>query len=117
MKDFICRLINNSDYCCLLTVLNYQISVNDFLSNISLKNVCGESKKVIVDVGLKTGINRYRFVEFNLDDTGKVVLSSRKYVKPSVEVELFANYYFKNHFELLNNSVFTEKDKQMIMEL
>ena len=56
----------------LIIAENWQIK--SYLSNIVVPPHC-KGKKAIIDMALKTGIDRYRFIEVCVDENGKMLLS------------------------------------------
>ena len=39
-------------------------------------------RKVIVDLALKSGINQYRFVVFDVNSDGRILWNSNQYIRP-----------------------------------
>lgn len=48
-----------------------------------------------MNLALKTGIDKYRFVEFDINESGKIELDSYKYVSLNAFYEILANNYLK----------------------
>ena len=73
------------------------------------------SRKILVDLALKTGMNSFRFVEFELDNNGKIRLSSSKYVIVEANLEKIANGFLQLREENVKNSILTESKKKEIL--
>ena len=63
MEKAICNEIEDKNYIGIITVLDYETSVRKCLSDISIEIQNRNERRVIVDLALKVGINKYRFVE------------------------------------------------------
>lgn len=71
-----------------------------------------KGKKALVDLALKCGVDEYRFVEFNVDDDGKIILNSNNYTEVSKDVEKIANVFLQQNREIVDNSFLTESQKK-----
>ena len=63
MEKLYVNKLNDSKYVALITVLDYEISVNKYLKQLSFEASSNKPEHVLVDLALKTGIDKYRFVE------------------------------------------------------
>lgn len=105
--------INTSLYFGIITILDYEIRTNSLLKDLSFPPIDYDlSKKVLVDMALKTGINQYRFIEFSVDSNGKIVLGSNEYVQPALNVKLIADSILQSNREIVINSMLPEFNKE-----
>ena len=114
MKKYLFHSINDSKYIGIITILDYEIRLSTYLSELVFPSNF-RRKKMIVDLALKSGNDRYRFVEFVLDDNGKIMLDSNCYVNVSREIEKEANGYLKQQRDIVLNSFLTDNQKQEIL--
>lgn len=114
MEKYLFHSMANSEYIGIITILDYEIRLSAYLSEMIFPPTF-KGKKMIVDLALKTGNDKYRFVVFDLDDDGKVVLGSNCYVNLSQDIEEEANNYLKQRRDIVMNSFLTENQKQAIL--
>ena len=114
MKNGMFHSIMNSEYHGIITILDYEIQLNTYLSELVLPSSL-RGKKVLVDLALKSGVNEYRFVLFDVDDNGKIILNSNQYIKVSEEIEKIANGFLQKEKEIVNNSFLTDAQKQELI--
>ena len=77
--------ISHEKYIGIITILDYEIRVSNCLAELLFPTAENTRKKIIVDLTLKSGINKYRFVEFDIDNNGKIILDSNQYMCPTSE--------------------------------
>lgn len=114
-KNYIYTL-NDSKYVALITVLDYEISVNKYLKQLSFEASSNKPEHVLVDLALKTGIDKYRFVEFDINESGKIDLNSYKYVSLNPFYETLANNFLKDKKEIVLNSILTDSQINQLLE-
>lgn len=114
MEKYLFHSITNSEYLGIITILDYEIRLSSYLSELILPS-CFKGKKALVDLALKSGVDEYRFVEFNIDDNCKIILDSNNYIKVSKEIEKTANYFLQQRRNIVNNSFLTDTQKQEIL--
>lgn len=114
MDKLVFHSLKNEKYTVIITILDYEIRISQYLSELSFPPEKGE-KKAIVDLALKTGVNKYRFVEFDLDSEGKIILNTNNYVSVSEEIETLANRYLQEKKEIVMNSILTDAKKKEIL--
>ncbi|MCD7948783.1 MAG: type II toxin-antitoxin system RnlB family antitoxin [Erysipelotrichaceae bacterium] len=68
-------------------------------------------------MALKTGISERRFVEFNVDSTGKINVDNYKYVLPDPTLEYKANKLLNQKKEIVKHSMLTSSEKEYIIHL
>lgn len=105
------KMIDDNRYIGMLTVLDYELSLRKCLAEISFPPERCTKRKIIVDLALKCGINEYRFVSFDISDTGKILWSSDEYITPQSNLTNVANSYFKEKSEIVKNSMLSKSSK------
>ena len=115
MEKLVYHSLMDDKYTAMITILDYEIRVKQYLSELSFSLEKDRKKKAIVDLALKTGVNKYRFLEFDLDCDGKIILESNKYVDVSKEIEKIANQYLQEKREFVMNSILTDAKKEEIL--
>ena len=114
MEKILFHYISNTKYMAIITILDYEIRLSTYLSELIFP-LDLKDKKVVVDLALKSGIDKYRFVCFDIDNNGKIILNSNEYVYDTTEIEFIANEYLKQKKESVINSFLTDKQKNMIL--
>lgn len=111
MEKYLFHSIIDSEYVGIVTILDYEIRLNTYLSELVLPP-CIKGKKALVDLALKSGVDEYRFVSFNVDDKGKLILNTNAYARVSKEVEKAANSFLRQRSDIVNNSILTDRQKK-----
>lgn len=114
MEKYLFHSIANSEYLGIVTILDYEIRLNSYLSELVLPS-CLNGKKALVDLALKSGVDEYRFVAFDVDNNGKIILNSNSYIRVSKEIEKTANYFLQQRKDIVNNSFLTDTQKKEIL--
>ena len=104
MEKLYVNTLNDSKYIALITVLDYEILVTN------------KPEHVLVDLALKTGIDKYRFVEFDINESGKIELDSYKYVSLNTFYETLANNFLKDKKEIVLNSILTDSQINQLLK-
>ena len=68
-----------------------------------------------MDLALKAGVDQYRFVAFDVDSYGKIVLNSNNYVAVSKRLENEANEFLRQRKEIVKNSFLPDTQKRKIL--
>ena len=129
-----------SNYIGILTVLDYETSVRKCLSSILVDTQNRIERKVIVDLALKVGVNKYRFVAYDITDDGKILLAlkvgvnkyrfvayditddgkilwnSGKYVTPCEDIVKLANSLIRQKSDILANSMLCRSDQAFLQK-
>lgn len=116
MEKLYVNKLNDSKYVALITVLDYEISVNKYLKQLSFEASSNKPEHVLVDLALKTGIDKYRFVEFDINESGKIELDTYKYVSVNTIYETLANNFLKDKKEIVLNSILTDSQINQLLE-
>lgn len=113
MKKMTYNEINDKNYLGIITILDYRILVQKYLSKFTCIKT-QEDKKIIVDLALKIGINKYRFVSYDISDDGKVILSSKEYINPSTDIVILANSFIVREKRILRNSILSNSERILV---
>ena len=116
MEKLYINTLNDSKYIALITVLDYEILVSEYLKQLSFEASLNKPEHVLVDLALKTGIDKYRFVEFDVNELGKIELDSYKYVSLNTFYETLANNFLKEKKEIVLNSILTDSQINQLLE-
>lgn len=114
MEKYLFHSIINSEYLGIVTILDYEIRLKAYLSELVLPS-CSKGKKALVDLALKSGLDEYRFVEFDVDNNGKIILNSNNYIEVSEDIEKTANHFLQQRKDIVKNSFLTETQKKYIL--
>ena len=105
-----------SNYIGVITVLDYETSVRKCLSSILMDTQNRIERKVIVDLALKVGVNKYRFVAYDITDDGKILWNSGKYVTPCEDIVKLANSLIRQKSDILANSMLCRSDQAFLQK-
>lgn len=115
MEKLCINILDDSKYFALITILDYEILLSNYLKNITFDSSSSCFKSVIVDLALKSGINQHRFVEFEIDKNGNIDLKSHKYVVLNNFYVKLANLFLKEEREIVMNSILTDSQKNTLL--
>ena len=115
MEKFLYNLIADEKYFAIITVLDYELSLRSCLSEFEICSSNYESKKIIVDLALKVGVNKYRFVEYDVGADGKLIWSSSSYVTPSEQLTTLSNHFIRKKETVLPNSMLPKNEQTQIL--
>ena len=116
MEKLYINTLNDSKYIALITVLDYEILVSEYLKLLSFEVSPNKPEHVLVDLALKTGIDKYRFAEFDINESGKIELDSYKYVSLNTFYETLANNFLKDKKEIVLNSILTDSQINQLLK-
>lgn len=114
MEKYLFHSIMNPDYLGIVTILDYEIRLNTYLSELVFPSHF-KGKKALVDLALKSGLDEYRFVAFDVDEKGKIILGSNSYAKVSQDLEDAANCFLQQRRDIVKNSFLTDTQKERIL--
>ncbi len=115
MEKAMYNQITDKNYIGIVTVLDYETSIRKCLSNILVGTQDRIERKVIVDLALKVGVNKYRFVVYDITDDGKIIWNSSKYITPSDNIINLANSFIKQRKNILPNSMLSSDAQAAIL--
>ena len=108
--------IVDKNYIGILAILDYETSTRKCLSSIWVDTQNRIERKVIVDLALKVGVNKYRFVAYNVTDGGKILWNSGKYVTPCVDIVKLANSLIRQKRDILANSMLDNATQAILLK-
>ena len=112
MEEVMYHKIIDKDYLGIATFLDYEVSVRECLADL-LIDVTGQPKrKIIVDLALTTGLTKYRFVSYSVNDSGKILWNSSAYIYPDERIVHLANSFIKQNRSILLNSMLPQVAKE-----
>ena len=114
MEKYLIHSLINSEYAEIVTILDYEMRLSSYLSELVFPSPA-KGKKAIVDLALKSGLDQYRFVAFDIDGDGRVIIGSNHFVNISEEIEKIANRYLKERSEIVKNSFLTNEQKMNLL--
>ena len=117
MEKFLYNLIADEKYFAIITVLDYELSLRSCLSEFKICSSRYESKKILVDLALKVGMNKYRFVEYDVGADGKLIWSSSSYVTPPARMITLANHFIRKKETVLPNSMLPRNEQIQILTI
>jgi len=115
MEEVIYNQITDKNYIGIVTILDYETSVRKCLSNILICTQNRNERKVIVDLALKVGINKYRFVAYDITDKGQILWNSSKYVTPCDGIVHLANCFIKQRSDILSHSMLSNSVQDVLL--
>ena len=117
MEKLMFHQMMDNTYIGMITVLDYEISLKKCLAEISFPPERYSERKIIVDLALKCGINEYRFVAFDISDSGKIIWNSDEYIIPKNDITNLANTYLREKSEIVVNSMLPKTMKNEVLGL
>ncbi len=114
MEKYLVHSLIDAEYAELITVLDYEMRLYSYLSKLVFPKF-SKGKKAIVDLALKSGLDKYRFVSFDIDRNGRLVIDSNKYVDIPDEIKTCANGYLKEQKEIVLNSFLSREQKKRLL--
>lgn len=115
MEKIIYNQIVDKNYIGIVTVLDYETSVRKCLSNIIVSTQNRIERKVIVDLALKVGMNKYRFVVYDITDDGKILWNSSKYITPCEDIVRLANSFIRQRRDIISNSMLSNATQHELL--
>ena len=115
MEKMIYNPITDKNYLDVVTILDYEVSAQKCLSNFCVSTQNRDERKIIVDLALKVGMNKYRFVACDVTDDGKVLWNSSKYVTPCDDITKQANFFIKQNKDILLNSMLPSNTQESLL--
>ncbi len=114
MNEFVYHQLINEKYIGIVTILDYEISIRKCLSNFQISTENRKEYIVLIDLALKVGVGKYRFITFKIADDGHILWNSSKYVSPENEIEILANHYIQQKADILPYSILSSSAKKSI---
>lgn len=116
MEKLVFHQMADNTYIGIVTILDYEIAVRKCLTEMSFPPEREKKRKVIVDLALKSGINQYRFVVFDVSNDGRILWSSNQYINPNSEVVNLANTILSEKKEIVSHSMLSNTKKEELLK-
>lgn len=104
-------------YIGIVTILDYEITVRKCLTEMLFPPQKENKRKVIVDLALKSGINQYRFVVFDVNSDGRILWNSNQYIRPDSEVVKLADNFLREKREIVSHSMLPNAKKEELLNV
>ena len=115
MQQYMFHEIANTEIYGVLNVLDYETTIKALLEQISFPPA--ESiRTIVVDLALKSGINKYRFLRLDVDQNGDVIWKGDAYYCAPQIIEENANRFLKERADIVYNSVLSDKTISRIID-
>ena len=115
MQNLIYNRISDDIYIGVVTILDYETSLRKCLSELSFSGFEKRENKVIIDLALKSGINEYRFITYNITESGNILWETSAYITPSNKIIEFANSLLRAKHEIVSNSMLPSTKKNELL--
>lgn len=116
MESFVYNSIPDSEYSGLITLLDYEVSLEHLLSGLRVDDAT-KPRKILVDLAVAVGLGSFRFVEHALGPDGTVAsMENGVFVKPEGSIESFADSVLRQHKSALSRSVLTGAARSRILD-
>lgn len=117
MEKLVFHEMIDKTYIGIVTILDYELVVRKCLTEITFPSEKNNKRKIIVDLALKTGINEYRFVTFDINSDGKILWNSNAYIKPDDKIVNYANELLKEKKEIIAHSMLPNAKKKELLNV
>ena len=114
MKQYLINSLEQSDFCSIITLLDYKIQISRCLKIIRM--FPNETGKLLIDTLLCSGMNEYRFIETTLNEDGTINLDKYDYVSVDDNILKKANEIVKTQPIFLENSILPKAQIRNIAE-
>ncbi|WP_279145982.1 MULTISPECIES: type II toxin-antitoxin system RnlB family antitoxin [Clostridium] len=105
MRKYLINTLNIDNFSLLITLLDYETEISKYLK--SVKVLSFNSKKVLIDTALCSGMNDYRFIAATLNNDGTININDCSYTKVNPLILEKANGIIQHEPISLNNSILT----------
>lgn len=100
-KFFLFTPLTGSRYAGILTATDYEISLSHEFAD-PVPALAGESeRRVLIDLGVRVGFNKYRFAECPVTDDGRVLFKEPNCVQPDVSYIQSADQVLRSRLDAL----------------
>jgi hypothetical protein len=116
MEQVMYNPITDDDYIGIITILDYEARMRKCMTD-ALNYIHGQTGcKVIVDLALKVGLSKYRFVEYNISHDGQIAWNSNRYVTPSKQTVDLADSFIRKRRQILEHSMLSRSERRRILQ-
>jgi len=118
MKKYVSNIISYNAYKYLITVLDYETSIRSILQGMKFDDELSNSK-ILVDLALKVGLGKYRFVEYDILKDGTVDYMHGHYTEEAniQSIKDKINTHLINEKDIFDNSPLLPSQKRELMNL
>lgn len=116
MEKFIYTQITNKNYLGIITILDYEISIQKCLARIFVPVKVNHERKVLVDLALKVGINKYRFIVCDVTGDGNILVTSGRNIIPNTDIIELANSFIRQRYKILSNSMLSSCEQVLLLK-
>ena len=109
MKEFIVNDLNDINYSKIITLLDYETRISDYLKSIKISSL--RDVELLIDTGLCSGINKYRFISVHVNEAGDIDLNAYKFVTVPTQIIELANKIISTQKIYVDRSILTSKQK------
>lgn len=113
MKNYVITHLQKYEFDIIVTLLDYTTQLSHCLKSIELDP--NQTKKLLIDTCLCSGMNSYRFIETTLKQDGTIDLDNYNYVNVDNNILNEANKILKNQESSVINSVLTKSQINNIL--
>ncbi|ERJ12738.1 type II toxin-antitoxin system RnlB family antitoxin [Haloplasma contractile] len=106
MKKYIVNKLYTNNLSTIITLLNYEIKISDYLKSIKISS-SNNQEKILIDTALCAGMNKYRFIVTTLNDDGTINIDDFKYIEVDSNTLEIANEILRKEPLSINNSILT----------
>lgn len=119
MRTYTINNLKTDGFDAIITLLDYKTQISQYLKSIKLSP--DNTRRILIDTILCSGINEYRFIETTLNDDGTINLNNHNYVNVTDDVlkkanDILKTEILKNEIAFLNNSVLPESQIKKIVQ-
>ena len=114
MKQYLINSLKKDGFDAIITLLDYQTQISRCLKSIRMSP--DNTRKLLIDTILCSGMNEYRFIETTLNEDGTIDLNHYKYVNVNDNVLKKANEILKYQPDFLKKSVLSESQIKKIAQ-
>lgn len=115
MEHFVFNKIDDKNYQGMISFLDNECSIKKLISGFLVPIQCQNKNNVIVDLAAKVGINKYRFLTFDLAENGVIIWESGTYITPDDELRDLATAILSDKKDLTENSMLPTFEKKKIL--
>ena len=118
MKPYLINSLKKDGFDVIITLLDYETQISRCLKSIRMSP--GETRKLLIDTILCSGMNEYRFIETTLNEDGTINLNHYNYVNVDNDVLEKANEIVKHQpvfFKKLCIAKITDKKNRTVLNI
>lgn len=114
MKSYEIKKLNSSKYNYLIIANSCYESIAEIMESNTLPFL--ENGKILFDLVLITSLNDNRFIEIEVKNNKLLLGSAKKIINIDDEILQLSKNYFKNNYELIENSILTKSYRKKLLQ-